>query len=171
MGEERRSNEKRRGEPPAITTPAITTPAITTLDVRPILATGVDPLDDILAALAGVAPGAALLLTVPFRPTPLLALLTGRGHGVTLRALNGGLYAVVVIVDRGVTPIDVSDLEPPEPLEIVLCATTELARDEVRLYWLPRYPRMLVPLLEDRAVRWQLVALDDGSALLHLRGT
>ncbi len=165
MGEAQRGTDERSGAPDSATQ------AITTLDVRPILATGRDPLDDILTSLAAVPRGAALLLTVPFRPTPLLTLLTSRGHGVALRPLDGGLFAVVVVVEEpSVSPSDLSDLEPPEPMEVVLGATTALARDEVRLYWLPRYPRMLVPLLADRAVRWQLVALEDGSALLHLRG-
>ena len=44
------------------------------LDVRPILARGVDPLADVLATLETLAPVSVLVVTAPFRPRPLEAL-------------------------------------------------------------------------------------------------
>lgn len=150
--------------------PRASGPNITHLDVRPILASGRDPLEHILRALDRVSGGDALMLTVPFRPTPLLALLARRGHGVHVRPQGSGVFAVVVVAHRDKTPHDLTDLEPPEPLEIVLTAAAQLGDDEVHLFWLPRYPQMLVPQLASRSVLWAIHELHDGVALVHLRG-
>lgn len=52
------------------------------LDVRPLLASGVDPLQTILAATRRLQPGGALRVLAPFRPAPLLALLEAQGFRV-----------------------------------------------------------------------------------------
>lgn len=62
--------------------PAVEAPVGERLDVRPMIARGVDPLEVILAAAGRLAPGEALLVVAPFRPAPLLVLLESRGYGV-----------------------------------------------------------------------------------------
>ncbi len=142
---------------------------ISQLDVRPILAGGRDPLDDVLAAVARLRPGAALLLTVPFRPAPLITLLGGHGHSVHARILDNGACCVAVVARSTQDVAELIDLEPPEPLEATLVATAALEPGASWLGWLPRYPRMLMPLLDKRGLAWTVAEALDGRALLHVR--
>jgi uncharacterized protein (DUF2249 family) len=50
-----------------------------TLDVRPILAEGGHPLEEITRAIDALAPGEGLALTAPFLPSPLIARLQSAG--------------------------------------------------------------------------------------------
>ena len=150
------------GEPPVLD-------GITTLDVRPILGSGRDPLDDVLAAVARLRPGAALLVTAPFRPAPLIALLSGRGHGTLTRPLHDGGWSVVVAIGSPDALVDLTECEPPEPMEAALVAGEGLAPGAAWIGWMPRYPRLLVPLLTARGLGWTVAEAADGSALIHLR--
>lgn len=49
------------------------------IDIRPICAAGKPPLTPILEAADQLEPGQSLRLIAPFEPTPLYALLGGRG--------------------------------------------------------------------------------------------
>jgi len=63
--------------------------AVTTaLDVRPILASGEEPLELILETAVGVATGEVLEITAPFEPVPLYSVLGARGfaHLTEMRA-------------------------------------------------------------------------------------
>jgi uncharacterized protein (DUF2249 family) len=53
--------------------------ATTALDVRPILATGEEPLELILETAVGISEGDVLEITAPFEPVPLYAVLGARG--------------------------------------------------------------------------------------------
>ena len=150
------------GEPPV-------QDGIAILDVRPILTSGRDPLDDVLVEVARLCPGAALLLSAPFRPAPLIALLAGRGHGVTARPLGDGGWSVAVAIGCADGVVDLTECEPPEPMEAALVAGEGLAPGASWLGWMPRYPRLLVPLLADRGLGWTVAEAADGTALLHLR--
>ncbi|MCO4763872.1 MAG: DUF2249 domain-containing protein [Myxococcales bacterium] len=143
------------------------TAQIHALDVRPILAAGGEPLGDILAALASVGSHNVLLITAPFRPRPLIALLTEKGCGVAVHALPDGSHAVAVVKDAPVVAEDLTDLPPPEPLEAVLSA--DLTGQSAAAFWLPRYPSLLVPLLAKRPLSWAISVVEDGAALLLLR--
>lgn len=78
------------GEQPAPSPP----PGHHELDVRPLLARGIDPLEAILAATAHLLPGGTLRVLAPFRPAPLLALLGGRGFEVEARSEPTGAWVV-----------------------------------------------------------------------------
>jgi uncharacterized protein (DUF2249 family) len=62
--------------------PEWTTRAAAWLDVRPILASGGEPLPTILQTAASVDQGEVLVLDAPFNPTPLRALLGSKGFDV-----------------------------------------------------------------------------------------
>jgi AcrR family transcriptional regulator len=147
---------------------ATTRGAMRLLDVRPILADGVDPLETILATLDSLPPGGVLSIVAPFRPAPLLALLGRRGHSATVEALDGKAFLLLVVVGGAPPIVDLRDLEPPGPLEHVLEVTTSLGPGGVHLARTPRAPRLLVPRLRERSVRWELLDLPDGSALVRL---
>ncbi len=139
------------------------------LDVRPILALGSDPLADVLRALETLTSASILAITAPFEARPLVALLGRAGHRVETESLGGGDWLLLVSVGGAAPPIDLRDLEPPEPLEKVLEMAARLLPGEVVCARLPRFPRLLLGHLDARSLAWQVAELTDGSALLHLR--
>lgn len=140
------------------------------LDVRPVLAAGRDPLADVLSALEGLSPDGALLLTAPFHPRPLLALLEGRGFR-TSSAEHDGVFEVELLAAQAPAPLELRQRSAPGPMEAVLAGSSELCPGGALIARLPRVPRMLLPHLEERGLAWTVVERIDGSALLHLRRT
>lgn len=139
------------------------------LDVRPILAGGRDPLDAVVRALDASTGGAVLVVVAPFRPRPLEALLTSKGHTVSTHLLAGRAWTLLVEVGGAVAVTDLRELPAPEPLEAVLTACNSLPVDAPYVAWVPRFPRLLLPKLEARGLAWQAVELEDGSGLVHIR--
>ncbi len=147
--------------------PSSPTRALISLDVRPILSGGRDPLEQILACLGDLQPDGLLQITAPFRPGPLLILLNGEGLGVHC-VEDAGTWTVWV---RGIDAPELQDLRElpaPMPMEQVLQSTT---CNRVTLAHLPRVPRLLLPRLRERDLSFTVLELDDGTALLHIRGT
>ena len=52
---------------------------VTSLDVRPMLATGKEPFDAIMAAVADLPADGILEITAPFEPVPLYTVFAARG--------------------------------------------------------------------------------------------
>ncbi len=71
------------------------------VDARALLADDVEPLDAILAALAGLPPGGRLVVDAPFRPVPLEAVLTGRGCAVTVEPIADGHWRLEAVTPEG----------------------------------------------------------------------
>lgn len=138
------------------------------LDVRPILAAGVDPLESILEALAGVGPAGVLVVTAPFRPAPLISLLEARGHRLDVEAQGSRKFRVQIVHGGQPQVEDLRDLEAPEPLERCLLCAGALTPGAVYLARLPRFPKLLVPHLEQRGIVFQILEEADGSALVRL---
>lgn len=141
-------------------------PELRLLDVRPILASGVDPLSAILAALGELPQGSRLVVSAPFRPRPLEALLASRGHEVTAIGGENGAWTVTVGCGNPAPLLDFRDLEPPEPLERLVALGRKLPADEVAMAHLPRSPRWLFPQLQAIGCSAQVVELADGTALI-----
>lgn len=146
-------------------------PALQLLDVRPLLSRGVDPLETILGALATLPEAGVLAVLAPFHPTPLVMLLRGRGHAVQVEALEAGRFLLLAVLGGQPAIEDLRDLEPPEPLERVLTAASSLEDSHVHLARTPRSPRLLAQRLRERAARFELLDLPDGSALIRLVGS
>ena len=139
------------------------------VDARPLLAKGIDPLAHILSALEALPLRGVLTLVAPFRPAPLLALMTRNGHiaeAETMADAHGAWLVLVVKGGAGVT--DLRELEAPEPLEHVLAASAALRQAEIALFRVPRFPALLVTHLRSRAVPYALAALPDGTALVRI---
>jgi len=64
---------------------------------------------------------------------------------------------------------DLRDLEAPEPMERVLAATAGLAPGGTYAARVPRYPRLLLPRLEERGLHCEVVEEPDGTALVRVR--
>ena len=71
---------------------------------------------------------------------------------------------------KGDAPIvDLSDLEPPEPMQRVLEALSRLEPGCVFVARMPRYPRLLPDKLRKRGgCRWTIEEQADGTAILRL---
>ena len=149
--------------PPSLAGPASL--ELRELDVRPLLDRDEDPLQTIRESLHGLAPGSALHITAPFRPTPLEAVLTDAGHAVDIAPVGDRLWSVVVVVDGVCEVADLRELEPPGPLEAVLTATATGGAYVARL---PRLPRLLAPHLDQRGLTWRVTELADDSALIWI---
>lgn len=145
-------------------------PGLQLLDVRPILAQGIDPLTAILAALQPLTRDSVLVIAAPFRPRPLEALLASKGHGITVVEGQGGVWSTVVRVADSAPLLDLRDLDPPEPLQRILALVRTLPAGGVLAALVPRAPRWLLPQLDQLGYTHSLAELADGSALLHIQG-
>ena len=155
-------------EPADLDPPAPRVEPTGALDVRPLIARGVDPLRAILVTISGMPRAGVLLIEAPFRPTPLLALLARHGHRAAAGQLGTDHWLVEVVVGGAPEIEDLCDLEPPEPLERILTAATALAPGAVYLARAPRFPRMLVPHLAGRGLTFSIVERPDGAAIVRL---
>ena len=142
---------------------------VVALDVRPLLEAGDDPLGEILARLRQLPPDGVMKLIAPFRHVPLLNLLAARDYRVKAREFDSNCWGVEVLGPSAPVIEDLRDLEPPQPLERVLTAAAELAPGEACAARVPRHPRLLLPRLEERGLRYQVYDEPDGTALIHVR--
>ncbi|MBX6324624.1 MAG: DUF2249 domain-containing protein [Chthoniobacterales bacterium] len=60
-----------------------------TLDVRPILARGVEPFSEIRATVDALGPDEGLSVIAPFLPSPLIEKLTGEGFQSRVERSSG----------------------------------------------------------------------------------
>ena len=165
---EEATNRAQRGTPPA-TEVGPRADGLRALDVRPILQRGEDPLEQILAAVDAAGPSGLVALIAPFEPRPLLSLMRGRGHLVRCEKLDERVHAVEIVVGGAPEVLQLTDLEPPEPLERVLEGVERLGPGEVLIAHVPRFPRLLLPRLEERGVGVEAHERPDGSALVRVR--
>jgi len=143
--------------------------AIVELDVRPILESGNDPLEAILATLNTLAEDGVLKLVAPFQPRPLLALLAKRGYRVSCHQVEPKHWQVEVLGTDTPEIEDYRELEAPEPLEKVLQRVEHLASGNAFVARVPRVPKLLLPHLEKRGLGWQVFEEPDQTALIHIR--
>lgn len=144
-----------------------------TLDVRPILRSGGEPFQAIMSAVEELAPGEGLKLLAPFRPQPLFSVMDRRGFAYELDELPGGDFEVRFLPRDIVPPVDLSpdaaspdmwpdpsvdldlsDLDPPEPMVQLLAEAERLEAGEVIFAILSREPVFLYPELTRRGHQW-----------------
>lgn len=163
-----------KAKPSAAETPGAPAPVpggLRSLDVRPILARGEDPLDTILNELEAAGPTGCLRVTAPFRPAPLIALLSGKGCRLDVRQPRAGVWVVEILPKTSSEILDLSDLEPPEPMERVLAAAEKLGAGKALLARLPRFPKFLLPELASRGLEWEVLEIPEGALLRAWRPT
>ena len=69
-------------------------PKFKTFDVRPLLASGVEPFPEIRKRVTALTPGTGLTLLAPFMPAPLIELLKSEGFESTMERRHDGAWAV-----------------------------------------------------------------------------
>ncbi|MCA1490570.1 DUF2249 domain-containing protein [Ensifer sp. NBAIM29] len=148
-------------------------PAPRELDVRPILRSGGEPFQAIMEAVSGLKPGQALRLLAPFRPQPLFKVMAGRGFAHAAREIGGGDWEVLFTPEEAGSPVafsadaedpevwpdptvnlDLTELDPPEPMARILSAAESMQAGEVLFALLSREPLFLYPELAKRGHQW-----------------
>jgi uncharacterized protein (DUF2249 family) len=141
------------------------------LDVRPILRNGGEPFQVIMSAVNSLTPGEGLKLFATFRPQPLFSVMASHGFDHEVIELDGGDFEVrftpknqeVVLSADAVAPeswddplieIDVTELEPPEPMVRILTELERLKPGQVLFALLSREPLFLFPELTKRGHQW-----------------
>jgi uncharacterized protein (DUF2249 family) len=162
------------------------------LDVRPILATGKDPLNIIMNKIKSVDPGGVLKVINSFEPTPLIHLLEKKGfetyvenkgsdHIETYFHKKGksavsedevspkndfGWEEVLKEYGQNIQSIDVRKLEMPQPMMSILDALDHLAKDTALFVNHKRIPIFLLPELKQRGFEYRIKEISDNE--VHL---
>lgn len=138
------------------------------LDLRHIGAHGTDPVD-MVDAIDQMLPqdGMTEVITLQ-QPLLLNQRLSAAGYAVESR-MSHDLH--ITLVARGRLPVfeDLTDLEPPLPLERVLEACATLRQGDVYTAWLPRRPLMLFAHLDERGLAWEVQELPGNRAALWVK--
>jgi uncharacterized protein (DUF2249 family) len=138
------------------------------LDVRPTIARGGHPLEEVLAAAKALPKDGVLELIAPFEPRPLMKKLEAQGCAVRSTERDGA-WSVLVAKRALPTLHDFSELEAPEPMERTLEAAVALAEGAVLLALVPRFPQPLIPELEAQGFEVAATLRPDGTALVWVR--
>ena len=64
------------------------------VDVRPLIADGIEPRPQLFAAAQSLAPGQALVVIAPFLPSPLVERLKADGFSATVLRRGDGAWEV-----------------------------------------------------------------------------
>ncbi|MGE6739004.1 DUF2249 domain-containing protein [Allorhizobium pseudoryzae] len=143
----------------------------TELDVRPLLAAGVEPFVAIMTAVDHLGPTEGLRLLAPFKPQPLFSVMERKGYLHEILELSGGDYEVrffpkdagVLASDNvddpatwpePVVELDLTDLDPPQPMVHILETLEALPAGNVLFALLQREPLLLFPELVRRGHQW-----------------
>jgi uncharacterized protein (DUF2249 family) len=148
----------------------MTTPSPLTIDVRPILVAGGEPFAEIMAAVAGLAPGQALCLRATFKPAPLFAVMASKGFDHVEHEIGGGDWEVLFtpraapaapppIAASATATLDTRGLEPPEPMVRVLAAVEAMAPGSTLEVFTEREPIFLYRELANRGIAVRSEAL------------
>lgn len=168
---------------------------IVTLDVRDEIRSGNDPFLRIMHAVAELKDNEPLLVIAPFKPTPLLHLMTQKGFTHDAQPMIGGDWrvrfqrlasatsgaAAVSTANSGpgscgccATPtleVDARGLEPPEPMVKILEALTTLPRGAELTARTDRRPMHLYAHLEHRGFAGTSQEQTDGSYVTLIQHT
>ena len=151
-----------------------------TLDVRPILARGVDPREQILAMVDQMKPDNMLLIEAPFDPVPLRRLLAERGFESQVKRISDTHWQILfklgempplpdlpdlppfpMIWISGELEMDLRDLDPPNPMIVILKVIESGEGGDAFTVRLIRDPIYLYPELVERNWRAQIISQNE----------
>lgn len=163
--------------------------ALSTLDVRPVLASGADPLTAITRTIKTMKPGEILRIINSFYPEPLIQLLTSQGYESwceTIHTTQVDCYFRKPLIEKESAPaqednnfdemllkyqhqllrIDVRNLPMPQPMITILETLNSLPEGSALLVLHKRIPVFLLPELRTRNFEFRTRQMDDGSIQL-----
>lgn len=162
------------------------------LDVRPVIASGSDPLSIIMEKVKTVQPGQILKIINTFEPTPLVLMLEKKGFETYVDTISDDLIETYfhktgksnsaeikteqptkndwdnVLQDFGdrIQKIDVRHLEMPQPMLTILDALEHLQNGTALYVYHKRIPVFLLPELAQRGFDYRIKEIKDGE--VHL---
>jgi len=158
------------------------------LDVRPSLASGVDPFNLIMDKLNELNDKQQLLIINTFEPIPLLNILKGKGYQYeTTRPTDGVVHTLLFKVENiekevevktvdkkdwsfedalkafegKMTEVDVRHLEMPLPMVTILEEVEKIGGSEALFVHHKKLPQYLIPELENRGFAFVTNEIDD----------
>ena len=154
------------------------------LDARPILAKGGDPFRLIMRTVGELEPDEALHLVVGFDPVPLYGVLGNQGFAAHKQAEDGVFHVWFWREGRPEHPkvasfrersglqepveLDVSGLEPPQPMITILEKLVELGDGAQLLVHHHREPVLLYEKLAARGYAAKTSRRGEGDYLVHI---
>ena len=142
------------------------------LDVRPLLAQGVDPFESIIAAKEKLQPGQSLVLTAPFEPLPLFGVFERAGYAAQSTRHEDGTWEIRFSPSAGNTEttreLDLRELEPPAPLQKSMEAIAQLGRGETLVLHTRFRPVHLFEELSNGNFDWECVEAGHQHWTTHL---
>ena len=170
---------------------------IVVLDVRPVIATGKDPLNSILEKFKALQPNQVLKLLNSFEPTPLMLLLQKQGFDSWANDIDDNLvetwfYRRSAVVETVTSPvagssknwdeilamyknnlqtIDVRGLEMPLPMMTILEALDTLTPGTALYVYHKRIPVFLLPELAQRKFEYRIKEISAGEVHLLIFNT
>jgi len=162
------------------------------LDVRPTIATGADPFNEIMAAVKVLKDDETLQIINVFVPIPLVNLMKGKGYKTWTNTISDNEFHTfftksdtttqeIVIGNTPTTKlnfddtlasygdnvkeIDVRHLEMPEPMITILKEIETLPKTHVLVVNHKKIPQFLLPELESRGYKWLSKDVDGGFIL------
>jgi uncharacterized protein (DUF2249 family) len=173
--------------PSSVTPPE--TDGSSVLDVRRILAQGIDPFDTVINAAAAIPLGGRLIIDAPFNPTPLRRSMARRGFSSWADKQAEGWWRVIFLHDDAIgwetrteaevlpegamqwpeadgIHIDVRKLPPPEPLRVILRLVDGLGSRGAVVVHHDRDPVFLAPELAERG--WRIARIEHAPADIRL---
>jgi uncharacterized protein (DUF2249 family) len=161
---------------------------IVSLDVREDIRRGREPFSRIMQTVAQLRDDEALLLTAPFEPKPLFAVLAQQGFSHNSKPLASGDWEVLFSrAPQMATPhhatgsceaqrrrgsvveVDARGLEPPQPMVKILEALSDLPEGAELRARTDRRPMHLYPQLEARGFSGKSEEQPDGSFVTCIR--
>ena len=162
------------------------------LDVRPVIASGSDPLNIIMEKVKTVQPGQVLKIINTFEPTPLILMLEKKGFETYVDNVSDNLIEtyfhkadqnilaeskteqsssndwdnVLQSFGDSIQKIDVRHLEMPQPMLTILDALDQLQAGTALFVYHKRIPVFLLPELAQRGLDYRIKEIKDGE--VHL---
>jgi uncharacterized protein (DUF2249 family) len=162
------------------------------LDVRPVIASGSDPLNIIMEKVKTVQPGQVLKIINTFEPTPLILMLEKKGFDTYVDNVSDNLIetyfhragqnisaeskaeqpgsndwdSVLQGFGDNIQKIDVRHLEMPQPMVTILDALDHLQAGTALFVYHKRIPVFLLPELAQRGLDYRIKEIKDGE--VHL---
>lgn len=158
------------------------------LDVRPIIASGKDPLHIIIEKIKTIQPGQAIKIINSFEPVPLILLLEKKGFASYTETIKDHLthtffykektsvppeiniltgackdwHEVLLHFKEHIKTIDVRALEMPLPMVTILNELESLPAEAALFVHHKRIPVFLLPELADRKFDYRIKEICDG---------
>jgi uncharacterized protein (DUF2249 family) len=148
------------------------------LDVREDLRRGREPFSKIMMTVSQLKDDESLLLTAPFEPVPLFAVLARQGFSHASKPSGSGDWEVLFTRAPGKAPeagqasvvdVDARGLEPPGPMVKILEALAALPEGADLRAHTDRRPMHLYAPVAERGFVCDSEEQSDGSFITHIR--